>query len=479
MCARPSTGAKERQPSLARTIFATVIAFALAAVAITAIALISISYHAEEQRSEEQLVAQARQCADMLEAVPADERPSFLASQVPGAVRFTLIGPTGTVLYDSAAEEALQADHGARPEVQAAKEAGEGVLVRRSSTVQQDTLYVAERLQDGQLIRLSEERMSLAAFLGSLWLPVGVALGAAVILVVLLSRLLTARIMRPLERMDLAQPESAGLYAEMQPLLARMGSQQRLLRAQNDALKRSEDMRREFSSNVSHEMKTPLQVISGSAEMIASGMAAPEDAQRFAAKICSESQRLRALINDVLTLSRLDDPSLADEPLAPVDLHALAERACERVRPLADEAGISVELAGGRTMVTGSEALLGHAVSNLVENAVRYNEPGGSVRVQVGAEEGDEAFVTVEDTGIGIAEADQAKVFERFYRTDKSRSKETGGTGLGLAIVKHAARYHGGDVQLRSVPGEGSSFTLRIPRQATEPALRERAAAQE
>lgn len=454
---------QKRPPSLSRTIFATVIAFAVAAVAITAIALTSISYDAEERRSEEQLVSQARLCAQMLDAIPASEREQLLMMQVPGAVRFTLIEADGAVAFDSGAPAAQSADHSGRPEVIEAKEDGEGVLVRRSSTLQQDTLYVAERLQDGSLVRLSEERMSLMAFLGSMWFPVALALGSAVVLVVLLSRLLTARIMRPLDRLDLAQPSDGEAYEEMRPLLTRVRDQQRQLREQNEELKRSEGIRREFSSNVSHEMKTPLQVIAGYAEMIASGMAASEDVQGFAMKIYGESQRLRALINDVLTLSHLDDPSLADEPIAPVDLLVLAERACERVRPLADEAGIAVDLSGASVMVEGSEALLGHAVSNLVENAVRYNEPGGKVRVEVRADADGWACVAVADTGIGIPPEDQPKVFERFYRADKSRSKETGGTGLGLAIVKHAARYHGGDVQLQSTMGQGSSFTLRIP----------------
>ncbi len=281
--------------------------------------------------------------------------------------------------------------------------------------------------------------------------------------------------MTPDEMREATQVDSAASNApaDIAPLLARIRDQQRLLQQQNDELRRAEGLRQEFSANVSHEMKTPLQVISGYAEMMANGMVDPDDVPRFAGKIYAESQRLRALINDVLTLSRLDEPAAAVEH-EPVDLAALAERIIERLAPVAQEAGVSVSLAGAGATVEGSAPLLEQAVSNLIENAIRYNHPGGSVEVEVGCEaaiaseaspsaEPRCASVQVRDTGLGIARADREKIFERFYRTDKSRSKETGGTGLGLAIVKHAALYHGGDVSVDSELGRGSTFTLRIP----------------
>ena len=482
--------------SLSRSIFVAVLSFTLVAVLATAIALVTVSYFAEEKRSEEALVMQARACAQVLEGRSADDRAELIRSQFPGPERFTLVDPAGVVVCDTEAAGATLGNHGSRPEMQQAGSQGEGVLVRHSDTLGQDTLYVAERLQDGYFIRVSEERLSLLAFLGSMALPVGVVVACAVLLVVLLSRFLASRIMRPLNGLDASDPLGGDVYEEMQPILHRIDQQQRQLKRQNEELKQAEGLRREFSANVSHEMKTPLQVISGSAEMIAGGLVAPEDVRDFGGRIYLESQRLRALINDVLTLSRLDESSFDAAECAPVDMLELVRRTCERLRPLARERQVGLAFDGAPVYAEGNEPLIEQAVSNLVENAIRYTGEGGAVTVQVESQAADDAaagsaaaeggstaveaalggagrspagpwaVVRVQDTGIGIPAEDLPKIFERFYRTEKSRSKETGGTGLGLAIVKHAASYHGGDVAVESALGEGSAFTLRLP-QAT------------
>lgn len=456
---------KQRPRSLSRSLFGTLLAFALLAVLVVAVALVTIAYHGQEARSEEALVGQARQSARVLEPCTAEERIALLAGQIPGPVRFTLMDAGGAVVFDSGTDEAGGENHGSRPEVVQAEEGGEGVLVRHSDTLNQDTLYVAERLDDGWVIRVSEERMSLVAFLGSMAVPLGVLLVIAVLGTILLSRLLTWRIMRPLDGLDPGNPLAGDVYGEMQPLLGRIDQQQRQLRLQNEELKQAEGMRREFSANVSHEMKTPLQVISGSSEMIAEGLVAPQDTREFGRRIYLEAQRLRALINDVLTLSRLDEASAATAERAPVDLLEAARRTCERLEPLAEEKGIGLSCGGAAAAVSGNEPLIEQAIGNLVQNAIRYTEAGGTVTVTVGCSgDGDaaRAFVKVRDTGIGIAPEDREKIFERFYRSEKSRSKETGGTGLGLAIVKHAALYHGGDVAVQSEPGRGSEFILRL-----------------
>ncbi len=461
----PATHAR-RPRSLARTMFATVLIFTLIAVFVTSVVMVSVAYHAEEKRSEEQLVEQARTCATMLDGRSTDERIDLLQDQFVKSERFTLIDPEGVVVYDTHIPNPELDNHVARPEMQVAEHDGEGVLVRYSDTLQRDTLYVAERLADGSYIRISQERLSLVAFLSSMALPVGVALVCAVLLVVLLSRFLTVRIMKPLDTLDVHAPLEGDVYLEMRPLLTRIDEQQHQLRRQNEELKEAEGFRREFSANVSHEMKTPLQVISGSAEMIASGMVNANDVQDFGGRIYAESQHLRALINDVLTLSRLDESSFDSAERTPIDLLEVVRRTCERLQPLAEKHGVAVACAGEDITVCGNESLLEHAVSNLIENAIRYTHPQGHVRVQVSScptPAGAEAQVQVADNGIGIAPKDQEKIFERFYRSDKSRSKETGGTGLGLAIVKHAALYHGGDVSVESTPGVGSTFTLHLP----------------
>ena len=344
------------------------------------------------------------------------------------------------------------------------------------------------------LYYLSPERASedqMAAFLGGLVAPAVVALLAAALLALVLSRLITRRIMRPLDALDLATPLDNEHYAEMAPLLERIDSQQRTLLAQNRELAQAESLRRDFSANVSHEMKTPLQVIDGYAELMENGLVPPEDVARFGGIIHRESQAMRALIDDVLTLSRLDEMGVGD--VMPVELHAIAERAIGRLQAVARRADVTVGLEGSSCWTRGNETLLEQMVYNLVDNGIRYNEPGGSVTVTlsrefaaIGSESLEDidlpdgasptapalaaqAVIRVRDTGPGIPPEKRQKVFERFYRLEKSRSKETGGTGLGLAIVKHAALQHGGSVEVGDVPGHGAEFVVRLPL-ATPPA---------
>ncbi|MDR0400841.1 MAG: PAS domain-containing protein [Treponema sp.] len=220
-----------------------------------------------------------------------------------------------------------------------------------------------------------------------------------------------------------------------------------------------EKLRREFSANVSHELKTPLMSISGYAEIMAGGLAKPEDMGRFAQNIYTEAQRLIALIGDILLLSRLDEGEKTF-PAERVELLALARRLAERVDGAA--AGVSLSVEGQEAAITGMPRILEEMIYNLLDNAVKYNRPGGSVRVSV-AKVGGETVLSVSDTGIGIPSAEQERIFERFYRVDKSRGKTAGGTGLGLSIVKHGAALHRARLELQSDGKSGSRFTLRFP----------------
>ncbi|MEA5059619.1 MAG: ATP-binding protein [Candidatus Pelethousia sp.] len=223
----------------------------------------------------------------------------------------------------------------------------------------------------------------------------------------------------------------------------------------------AELLRREFSANVSHELKTPLTSISGYAEIIRDGLADPQDVPEFAGRIHGEANRLLALIRDIIKLSSLDEGAL-DGQKESVELLALCGTVCGRMQQTATEKGLSLTLEGNPVLVYGVRAILDEMIFNLCDNAIQYNKPGGSVAVAVRKDAGT-ALLTVTDTGIGIPQECREKVFERFYRVDKSHSKQTGGTGLGLSIVKHAAAYHGARISLRDVPEGGTRVEVRFP----------------
>ena len=224
----------------------------------------------------------------------------------------------------------------------------------------------------------------------------------------------------------------------------------------------AEQARREFTANVSHELKTPLQGIIGSAELIENGMVKPEDMPRFIGHIRTEAQRLVALIADIIRLSQLDEG--VEMPKENVELLSLAGEVAEDLRAAADKTSVTITTDGQSSVVFGVRRLLYEMLYNLCDNAIKYNRPGGSVRIHVENRE-QEAAISVLDTGIGIAPEHQSRIFERFYRVDKSHSKASGGTGLGLSIVKHAAMYHGGKVALESEPGRGTEIRVTLPKE--------------
>lgn len=269
--------------------------------------------------------------------------------------------------------------------------------------------------------------------------------------------------MRPIDSLDFSNPLNNDIYVEMNPLLERVDQQQKQLKQQNKELAEAENLRREFSANVSHEMKTPLTVISGYAELMKNGVVRPEDYRKFSELIYDESQVMRSLINDVLIISRLEEADI-EKPYsdAPIDLLVVARTVAKRLEKVADEHGVIITVTGTSACIRGIDTLAEEMIYNLVENGLRYNREGGTVTVDVGAANGFTQAI-VADTGIGIPPELQSKVFERFYRVEKSRSKETGGTGLGLAIVKHAVQYLDGTIEMESAVGQGTTFVLRFP----------------
>lgn len=371
-------------------------------------------------------------------------------------LRITLINEDGTVSFDSNADIGQMENHRQRPEIQNALENGEAETVRKSDTLDKNTYYYAIKLDDGRVLRVAKEAGSVWSFLLPL-IPMLLFMGAALFLICLvLAHFLTKSIISPIEdmaqHMDDENYEIA--YKEMKPFLD-------TIQKQHSDIVKSSQMRQEFTANVSHELKTPLTAISGYSELIESGIATKEDTVRFSAEIHKSSNRLLMLINDILRLSELDSSEdvLVTER---VDLYELAKKCVDMMQVNAEKHHVTLKLAGGSCIVQANREMIEEVMYNLCSNAIRYNVPDGSVVVMTGME-GRHAVLTVEDTGIGIPDEDQKRIFERFYRVDKSRSKSTGGTGLGLAIVKHAVAKHGAEIGLWSKTGVGTRMRVVFP----------------
>ena len=264
---------------------------------------------------------------------------------------------------------------------------------------------------------------------------------------------MTASIVKPINNLNIQEPEKNFVYEELSPLLER-------IQKQNSEQKKNEQMRREFSANVSHELKTPLTSISGYAELIQNGMVKAEDIPAFAGKITKESARLLALIEDTIKISRLDEKRIMIDKER-INLLEVAKDVRERLLPLAAKNRIDIRVTGEPVYRMAVEQMIDELMYNVCENAMKYNKPGGKVVIHI-SKSGEKGKITVTDTGIGIPKAHQERIFERFYRVDKSHSRQTGGTGLGLAIVKHVVEYHDGTIQLDSEEGHGTVMTVVI-----------------
>ena len=298
--------------------------------------------------------------------------------------------------------------------------------------------------------------------------PICVVILIALVLSLVLASRISKTIVEPINNINLDEPmQYVGReeYAEIEPLLRRMATQQAQLRRDQQALEKNSQIRQEFTSNVSHELKTPLHVISGYAELMENGLVKEEDIRPFARKIRTESLRLTALVEDIIDLTRLDGGA-AEMQRQETDLYRIAENAADSLQAEAEEAGVTLTVRGGSAMIDGIPQVLYSIVYNLCDNAIKYNRPGGSVKVTVGNYPG-YAKITVSDTGIGIPESCLDRIFERFYRVDKSHSKEVGGTGLGLSIVKHGVMIHHAQIEVQSTPGKGSDFTITFPKGGT------------
>ena len=323
-----------------------------------------------------------------------------------------------------------------------------------SSTVQKELYYYALRLDDGSVLRVSKTMDSLIWTALNVF-PVMLILSVAgIVLAVVLARWQTKKLMDPVIHLDLEHPLENVIYEEMTPFLEAMD-------VQNKEKEAVSNMRKEFSANVSHELKTPLTSISGYAEIMMNGLVRPEDIQGFSERIYKEARRLITLVEDIIKLSKLDDESVELEK-EDVDLYNLTREIVSRLSPQSTQKKIHVSVSGEPVIFNGIKQILDEMIYNITENAIKYNNDGGYVDVWVGNTLNGPK-VSVEDNGIGIPKEHQERIFERFYRVDKSHSKERGGTGLGLSIVKHGAIIHGAKVNVDSAPGRGTKIEIQFP----------------
>ncbi len=467
--------------SLSRRVFATVFSVALLAIMVFTVAgtLFLQANLSEvtksELHNEAEIVAAALNNnfgndAETLDALGLDN------------TRVTLVSKAGVVLFDTEEPVDAMENHLSRPEIAQALAEGHGSAERASSTLGEVMLYEAVRLDDGTVVRVAQAQAGFLSILISFVGPLFVIAAVVIVVSFFAARRESRAIIAPLLDVDLDHPKRniEEAYSEMRPMLERIESQRKELKRQMRVLADNDRMRREFTANITHELKTPLTTISGYAELIASDMPIDEaDVKDFGSRIWREAGRLTSLVNDILTLSNLDEAERSKSgnagdvlgSMEPVDLPRMLDNVQQRLEHVALKADVALFLDTHPAMVFGVPRLLDELAYNLASNAIRYNQPGGSVVLSCGADTGGHPFIRVEDTGIGIAPEEQDKVFERFYRVDKSRSKARGGTGLGLAIVKHAAAFHGASIDLESQLNCGTRITVTFPVQVQFPGV--------
>lgn len=542
-------------------IFRSIIITSFTTILATLVIIVGILYGYFSDIQRQQLKLQLRLAAQGVN----DEGVAYLENVREEDCRFTLINNDGSVLYDTESNPSDMDNHLERSEVKDALKNGEGESSRFSSTLLEKNMYIAKRLDNGSVIRISVTQHSIVLLVLGILQPIVVILILAIIISIFVAHKMSKRIITPINNLNLDKPLENDTYDEISPLLTRIEQQNREINNQIKKLKKSHDefsaiidnmneglvmlgkdghivaintaaeklfntgkecigkdfltversmdidkaikdaadigkseinikragriyqlniskignqshkngiiilsfdisdkvlaekARKEFTANVSHELKTPLQTIMGSAELMQSGLAKKEDTNAFLGNIRSESERLVTLIDDIIRLSQLDEQT--EFKKEKVDIFETAKEVKRELEQYADKQKIKIELSGESTVISGVSRLVHEIIFNLAENAVKYNKEKGSVKIDIKKENG-KAVISVKDNGIGIPQEDLPRIFERFYRVDKSRSKQIGGTGLGLSIVKHAAECLGAEITVDSTPNEGTEFKV-------------------
>lgn len=419
-----------------------------------AIMFISNLYNYFEQQIFNELENEATFIEDFILNHQYDEIRNFDTKN-----RITLIHKNGEVFFDNKVDIQEMENHFTREEILGALQNKQAKVARFSSTMTEKTLYYAKLLSNQDILRISCNQHSVAVLVLGMSQSLLIMFVIAIIICAVIAKFVSKKIVEPLNKINLENPEDTNVYQELKPFTHRISEE-------NFEKEQREELRQQFSANVSHELKTPLTSISGFAEILKNGGTDEQTTKDFANTIYEETQRMISLVNDIIKLSKLDEKSISQEK-EEINLTELSKEVITPLLPVAEKKNVKIDLeAENQVFINGVRSVIFEMIYNLVENAIKYNKNDGKVIVKVSkisenpSSKKQTVVLSVSDTGIGIPKNEQERIFERFYRIDKSRSKESGGTGLGLSIVKHGAKYHNAKVTLSSQEGKGSTFTI-------------------
>ena len=421
---------------------------------ITLITIVSsISFSSIYEKNE--IIELQNECSLVIKGYELDDI-SYLESIEDSSLRVTLIDLEGNVIFDNQLNESEMENHASREEFKEAKENGYGISKRYSSSLLKTFYYVAYKL-DNNIIRVSKVADSTLYILFiNLW-PLYIVAIVLIICSILLGFLLSKKIVDPINNINLEHPLENNKYKEIEPLLIRIEAQKNELMKENEEVLNASKVRQEFTSNVSHELKTPLHVISGYAELIKEGIVKDSDVKEFGEKIYSEASRMSKLVEDIMKISKLESDKAIEK--TPLKLKNIVVSIVDSLMIEADKKNVKFKLSLNDCSISGNYDSIYSLIFNLVDNAIKYNKTNGKITIKL-QEVSNNVILSVKDTGIGIPKEDLDRIFERFYRVDKSRSKDSGGTGLGLAIVKHSLIVNNATIKVESELKKGSTFTV-------------------
>ncbi len=428
-----------------------IFAFGVSVITITAVLILSVFY----SYSDKQLKEQLRVVETVVEAeLNESGDTAFITSNIDPNIRITLVSSNGKVIADNIEDASTLDNHADREEIIEAKKNGEATVTRNSDTQKEKVYYFAKQLDNGNILRISSQATSIGKFFKDYIVYILICILAVIIAAVFVSLAITKSIIKPIRKLgqNLDDVDKFKSDEELKPLV-------NALLQQKKKQKMLDKQKKQFTANVSHELKTPLTSIAGYAELIETGMAKEEDIKSFAGVIRKQALRLVSLSEDIIQLSQLEESDDEDMTFESVDLYDIANKCVEALTINALNKNVTLSLSGEQCYIRGKAQLVEEMVYNLLDNAIRYNKENGTVTVTV-TPLSKGASVSVKDTGIGIPAKYQDRIFERFFRVDKSRSKATGGTGLGLAIVKHITQLHGADLKLESEEGKGTQIIV-------------------